>query len=192
MRIKKKAEFPDAFVIEALLKLKKRIYVISTDGNFADVHENLIKLNSLGELLHIYNAHSNAMTEFIQALVKKNENTLLKRLESELSHLPAKMEGSDSIVRLNHDSHVKIDDVWVVSIKDKTAELSIDATYNVIGDIPYEHPTVYWPAEDFQNHLEIGARAEISFKPNNESVFKLNNLRLEENELIIPDNGMSE
>lgn len=184
---KKKSEFPDAFVIEALTSLKKKLYVISADGDFEGAHPDLIQLKTVSELLHIYNTHSNVIAEFIERLVKKHEWKIIKWLEAELSRIPVKVEGTNAEVRVySASSSVRISHSWVVAVKKNTAELSLDVVYEIIGDVKIDEPGIFWE-QGVNQQVGLSAQAEIGFKIHDESFFRLNNGRLDiETELTIP------
>lgn len=71
---KKKAEFRDAFVIEALKRLPDApngIYVVSCDPDFDGADERFHLLASVEQLLSLYNSHTE-VANFVRRLIDKN------------------------------------------------------------------------------------------------------------------------
>jgi len=104
---KKKSEFPDAFVLEAL-KSKAGIndeivYVVSDDPDFANACNQPSHLECIETLPHFldrYNAHADTINQ-VHATVKKNFKQIEKQLQDILESLPGELRDRSGFVQLN-------------------------------------------------------------------------------------------
>ena len=177
----KKSEFPDAFVVQALINLKKRIYVISADGDFEGTSEEIIQLRSLGEFFQIYNSHTNEVADYVQKLVYKNEAKLISWIQAELGRIPAIPRDSDTQINSGELHVLGITDAWVVSFKRGTAEVSFGFKFQISGETREINEAGYVVREsDFQEEQQSQAQIKVCFDPNDDSVFSYYDLRFNE------------
>lgn len=110
----KKAEFPDAFVLQALQAAIRpnddSLYVISDDSDFEKAcqgNPKLVHLKSLSRLLNLVHEHDIAVKQ-VRATIDKNFNVIKKKLEAILKSLPPGLRDAEGTVTLNS---IRLDDV---------------------------------------------------------------------------------
>ncbi len=173
---KKKSEFPDAFVIESLLSLKKKVYVISVDGGFSGAHANLIVLRDLGELLHIYNSSASQTAEYVRKLILgKHRPRILRALEAELSRIPVHgVSGTHCTVRVTDF------DAWVVAFRPHNAKVALDVTCVISGQPSPSIGRYDFGYDEFEQEEEFSAQMDVAFDLKDDSYFSLFNLKMNE------------
>lgn len=145
----KKAEFPDAFVLQAIEAAANRsddcIYVISNDSDFEAACQGspkLVHLKSLSHLLDRVHEHDAAARQ-VNETIQKNFKRIKKELEKILKSLPPELRDAKGTATLNS---VCLDDVL------DTLIASCD------GGIA---------AVDFVCHVAIKALVELAPEPEN-------------------------
>src|ERR1700722_2596302 len=126
---KKKAEFPDAFVLEAL-KAKagvngEALYVISEDSDFVSACKDCAHLEVLPSISHFldrYNAHVEAVKQ-VRATLKQNASRIDVRLESILLGLLGDMGGCPVTVEFESRKIVDVLDSLVISCDEMHASV---------------------------------------------------------------------
>jgi hypothetical protein len=99
---KKKCEFPDAFVLDALTNYSasgRKIYIISGDGDFRSAckgNKSFIFLESLEALLDVYNQHE-ALSTFVHQLVKKNADKIKDNIAQQLGNATFELRGGGEL-----------------------------------------------------------------------------------------------
>jgi hypothetical protein len=134
---KKKSEFPDAFVLEAL-KSKSGIndeivYVVSKDPDFANACKQQPYLECIETLPHFldrYNAHADTINQ-VHATVKKNFKQIEKQLQGILESLPGELRGRSGLVQLSSVQLADILDTLVVSCDGPTASVEFVCSVEV-------------------------------------------------------------
>lgn len=123
----KKAEFPDAFVLQALEAAIRPngdcLYVISNDSDFeaaCNGHSKLIHMKSLSRLLGLVHGHDAAVKQ-IHKTIQKNRKVIEAKLEDILKSLPPELRDAEGAVRINS---IRLDDIFdelIVSCDGETA-----------------------------------------------------------------------
>jgi hypothetical protein len=177
---KKKAEFPDAFVLEAL-KTKaglnsESVYVVSDDPDFANActqNPHLKNIKTLSRFLDLYNGHADTINQ-VHATVTKNFKQIEKELQGIVESLQGVMRGMPGVVRIHSAKVVDILDTLVISCDGPTA--SVEFVCNVEVDASLE--TIF--SEDFQPDFKRVDRTEVvsialdfKFDPTNADVFEV-------------------
>jgi len=177
---KKKAEFPDAFVLEAL-KTKagindESVYVVSADPDYVNACEknpHLENISSLSRFLDLYNGHAETISQ-VHATVTKNLKLIETKLQEIVETLQGGMRGLPGQVRIHSVKVVEILDTLVISCDGPTA--SVEFVSNVAVDASLE--TVF--SEDFQPDFRRVCSAEVvsitldfKFDPANTDVFEV-------------------
>jgi hypothetical protein len=141
---KKKAEFPDAFVLEALKRISRphdAINVVSKDKDFEKACAavpDLVWKDSLARLLSCVNTHD-VKTKQVNDTVRANIQRIKKELQQILSSLPGELEDCQGAVEL---TTVKLDDILdelVVSVNktmaavDFVVHVEVDAVLEFFG-----------------------------------------------------------
>jgi hypothetical protein len=180
---KKKHEFPDAFVLAALeSKLSKYndgIYVISGDPDLAaycNATSKLYHLNSLKQLLAIYNSHQE-FTAYVVKLVKSHTDDIRTQIVKEIMDrifYISDEEGEISDIKVT-DVELN-DDPYIIDISQTEAVFEINFQASFSGNAVYDNPTMgYYDSEDqsyysfgtiekqIESHLDEAAEIKIVF-----------------------------
>jgi len=177
---KKKAEFPDAFVLEAL-KSKSGInnefvYVVSGDQDLANAckqHPHLEYVESLSRFLDCYNAHADTIKQ-VHATVKKNFKMIEKQLQNIVESLPGELQGRSGFVQLDSVELADILDILVVSCDGPTA--SVEFVCHVGVKALLEEMTSTDAQPDFRKIDQkevVNITLEFKFDPANVQAFEV-------------------
>jgi hypothetical protein len=178
---KKKAEFPDAFVLEAL-KAKagmneEALYVITEDFDFVNACTDcahLVVLPTLSHFLDHYNAHLEAVNQ-VRATLKQNAMRIDERLESLLQGLPGDIRDCSGTVEFESREIVDVLDSLVISCDETHASVEFicfieAAAWLEIPPSGGDAPPEYRRAEIRQS---INITLEFRFDPRDPAVFEL-------------------
>ena len=176
---KKKAEFPDALVIEAL-KAKagvnnQVIYVVSEDSDFANACKECPHLElvpTLGHFLDHYNSHAESVKR-IRATLRKNSRKIDERLDEIVNSLSGELDCPGS-VKIAYRKIVDILDSLIISCDEARASVEfvcfveIDAWLEILP--PNAAPPEYRHSEKQQ---AINVTLEFRFDPSDATVFEV-------------------
>lgn len=182
----KKSEFPDAFVIEALSALRKKVYVVSSDEDFKGADKNLIRIKQLGQLLDIFNSHKTGTAEFVKKVVSRHQGEIMNWAQEELRKIPIKFWDETAEIRWAQVTVLQLANAWVVSLKKNVAHVSVDLIYQLSGTAFLGDETVgyiYAPKE-FAEEQAVSGQLKVVFNRKNESTFKFYGKRLDVGEQL--------
>jgi hypothetical protein len=174
---KKKSEFPNAFVLEAL-KSKAGIndeivYVVSKDPDFANAckqHPYLECIETLPHFLDRYNAHADTINQ-VHATVKKNFKQIEKQLQGILESLPGELRGRSGFVQLSSVQLADILDTLVVSCDGPTASVEFVCHVEVKASLEITDSTDAQPDFREVDRLKVvNITLEFKFDPANAEV----------------------
>jgi hypothetical protein len=177
---KKKSEFPDAFVLEAL-KSKAGIndeivYVVSDDPDFANACNQPSHLECIETLPHFldrYNAHADTINQ-VHATVKKNFKQIEKQLQDILESLPGELRNRSGFVQLNSVQLADILDTLVVSCDEPTASVEFVCHAEVKASLEIPDSTDAQPAFREIDQMDVvNITLEFKFDPANADVFEV-------------------
>jgi hypothetical protein len=177
---KKKSEFPDAFVLEAL-KSKAGIndeivYVVSDDPDFANACNQPSHLECIETLPHFldrYNAHADTINQ-VHATVKKNFKQIEKQLQDILESLPGELRDRSGFVQLNSVQLTDILDTLVVSCDEPTASVEFVCHAEVKASLEIPDSTDAQPAFREIDQMDVvNITLEFKFDPANADVFEV-------------------
>jgi len=177
---KKKAEFPDAFVLEAL-KSKSGInsecvYVVSGDQDLAGAcrqHPHLEHVESLSRFLDCYNAHADTIKQ-VHATLKKNFKKVEKQLQNIVESLPGELQGRSGFVQLDSVQLADILDILVVSCDGPTASVEFVCHVEVKASLEIVTSTDAQPDFRKVDQMEVvNITLEFKFDPANVQVFEV-------------------
>lgn len=143
---KKKNEFPDAFVIEALkewCELKnEKIYVLSDDGDFKDSlksSNNLLYIKSLEEYLDLFNKFTNDLPDKILDILDRHNfrEVITKDIEVKFPELVFWLNDEDGDVSDIDVKDVIIEDQYVIEAVNNSATIEFDAVINFSASISF-------------------------------------------------------
>jgi hypothetical protein len=178
---KKKAEFPDAFVLEAL-KAKagvngQSIYVVSEDSDFASACKECSYLELVPTLAHFldrYNSHAESVKQ-VRATLRKNSKKIDEKLDEIVNSLSGELDCAGS-VQIAYRKIVDVLDSLIISCDEARASVEfvcfveIDAWLEIRP--PNDAPPEYRNAEKQQT---INITLEFRFDPSNAAVFEVEN-----------------
>ncbi|MGO8837059.1 MAG: PIN domain-containing protein [Limisphaerales bacterium] len=177
---KKKSEFPDAFVLEAL-KSKAGIndeivYVVSKDPDLANAckqHPYLECIETLPHFLDRYNAHADTINQ-VHATVKKNFKQIEKQLQDILESLPGELQDRSGFVQLNSVQLADILDTLVVSCDGPTASVGFVCHVEVKASLKVTDSTdAHSDFREIDQMEVVNITLEFKFDPANADVFEV-------------------
>jgi hypothetical protein len=176
---KKKAEFPDALVLEALRAKAgingESIYVISEDTDFAAACKECMHLEILPTLSHFlncYNEHAETVKN-VRATLRNNAKKIDQKLDDILNSLSGELDCAGSI-QFAHRKIVDILDELVLSCYEDKASVEfvcfveIDAWLEIR---PRDNATPEY--RHAEKHQAISLTLDFKFDPSNPSVFEV-------------------
>jgi hypothetical protein len=177
---KKKAEFPDSFVLEALKSKaginSECVYVVSGDTDISKACTPSTFLEHIATLPHFldrYNAHADTI-KLVHATVKKNFKQIEKKLQDILESLPGELRGRSGFVQLNSVQLADILDTLVVSCDGPTASVEFVCHAEVKASLETTDSIDAQP--DFReiDQMEVvNITLEFKFDPANAEVFEV-------------------
>jgi hypothetical protein len=178
---KKKAEFPDALVLEAL-KAKagvngEDLYIISEDSDFVNAckeYAHLEVLPSLSHFLDRYNAHVEAVNQ-VRATLKHNATRIDEKLDSILNALPGELLDCSGTVEFESRKIVDVLDSLVISCEEIHA--SVEFVCFIEADAWLEiHPSGGGASPEYrraEKRQSISITLEFRFDPKDPTIFEL-------------------
>ena len=125
---KKKSEFPDAFVLEALKSKAGRnsesVYAISEDPDFVAAckeHPHLEQLPSIGHFLDLWNVHTDSVKQ-VRSTLRRNVKKIHEELDRIVEGISGEMDASGSVA-MSHRKIVDILDELVISCDETKASV---------------------------------------------------------------------
>lgn len=207
-RGKKKNEFPDAFVIAALASWAdandQEMYVVSLDNDMKDacvLQKRLHHLQRIADFLDLVLDSDDDTTEYVHALVDKNLEQLMARVQEEfhwLGFILARTDGADGDVEDVTAEDAEILDYSVVALGEDTATIEVQATVEYSAAVSYEDlDTAIWDSEnkvlitfdtvdaDVQENVVIHAHIDVSFSKTDPSLFEAGPIEFVEKDVIV-------
>ena len=158
---KKKAEFPDAIVLNSILSRVSddECHIISTDPDWKDFckeYSNLIYYDNIGSFIHYCNEKGFAVTGEIQEAIKQKENEITQYIKKQIQNhellVSPDFNVADEYVEIIDDIDVKyLSDYNVIDIDESKysstieVECSIDFVANITGN---DYNTASYDKED--------------------------------------------
>jgi len=176
---KKKAEFPDAFVLEALKSQIGRhgqsIYVISEDPDFENACKEspqLERLPTISHFLNLWNVHSETIKQ-VRTTLRANAAIIHETLDRIIEGLSGEMDCPGS-VKISHRKIVDILEELVISCDDANASVVFICYVEFVAwleihpasDAPYD----YRCADTGQT---VSVTLDFRFDPTNAKVFEV-------------------
>lgn len=157
----KKAEFPDAFVLNAVNSISKqrghKLYVVSEDRDvksFCAVHDNLISIARLEELLALVLKNSERLAEpakFADEIYTEFEPVIKQRIQEKLDEAEFELDDDFSEVEVNHIDVEKIEYLSrnLVDVSKEGATFEVMVRVSVIANISIpDYDRSPWDSED--------------------------------------------
>jgi len=195
---KKKYEFPDAFILNALkdwcFKNKIKIIAISADKDFEKFCKNESQFQyfpSLYEFVDYVLMDQDNVVAVIHDIIKQNDKIIQKEIESEIENLGVYLGDAEGEVIFNDIMNFSILESSVVHLEGNTANivcqvdttLSFDANYwdpdswmsvkdDGVKEIIYHHRIEGEVTREFNIEVEF----EIKFDPKKSKIIEINNV----------------
>lgn len=153
---KKKDEFPDAFVLEALedwcKEHNERMYLVSTDGDLKDHcvnSNNLVTLEKLAEFISLVEFHDEILAPTVDALLEKNATAVEESVSQEFLNQGFWIDDQEGDVNEVNVKNIEILDRLVLEVDQNTAAIQVDAKIMFEADITYDDlDTASYDSED--------------------------------------------
>jgi len=176
---KKKSEFPDAFVLEALKSKAgqngESVYVISEDSDFSSACKecpHFEQLPSIAHFLNLWNVHSDSIKQ-VRATLRANIKKIHNLLDQVVEGISGEMDAPGS-VKISHREIVDVLDELVISCDDSKAstEFVCYVEFDAFLEI---HPPHNAHAEQRQAHAgqSVNITLEFDYDPTNPKVFEV-------------------
>ena len=160
---KKKSEFPDAFVLEALKSKAgvngESVYVISEDPDLEAACKespHLEHLPSVAHFLDLWNLHSNTIKQ-VRATLRDNSSRIHNELDRIVESISGEMD-TPGVVEMSHRKIADILDELVISCDASKASVEFVCFVEFEGYLEI-HPTNNAPVE--HRHAESGQEVEL-------------------------------
>jgi len=147
---KKKAEFPDAFVMAALEdwcgQNKQELYIVSSDGDMeatCSAKGPLFHLKSMGEFVDLVLRDEDDETEFLAQFFVDNPLPIIQAITAEFEDRMMYLEDEDGDGEASV-SEVDLGSAAVVSLEENEAVLELDATVSFSAHVSYQDRDLTW------------------------------------------------
>ena len=152
----KKSEFPDAFVVEAMIDWTKKknadLFVVSGDKPLVEACEECPELHAKGSLVEVLDhvaSDDKKVAEFIRSQLKDGAHVIAKEAKSQFEDLGfyVEDEDGDAEVEVTHTELADEPEIMDITGKEATVQMVFDAQYN--AHLSYEDSTTgMWDSED--------------------------------------------
>lgn len=172
---KKKAEFPDAFVVAALeawcAEKGESIYVVSTDGDLQSACGDdgpLLHLKSTAEFVDlVLREEDDEKAEFLAQLFIDNPKPIIGAITRQFEDRYVRLQDEDgdgeaSVV------DVKLGSAAVVELQDSEAVLELDAEVSFTASVSFRDPDMTWNSkhEDLERTEWVPVEVRVKFDQN--------------------------
>lgn len=176
---KKKSEFPDAFVLEALKSRAgtngESVYVVSEDPDLEAACKEcqyLEHLPSVGHFLDLWNLHSTTIKQ-VRATLRQNSSKIHEHLERIVDSISGEMD-APGVVEMSYRNIVDVLDELVISCDDSQASVEFVCYVKFEGFLeihsPNNAPLEYRQAERQQTVI---ITLEFKFDPSDPNIFNV-------------------
>jgi len=153
---KKKAEFPDAFVIEALESWCKengeKLYVVSSDKDMEKSCEKsyyLVHLDSIAKFIDIIEFHNKMLAPKVRELIEANIEKIKESIAESFCEEGFWIDDQDGDVNEVRVNELDIEDILLLDIKKDYAVAQVSVKTNYSADITYDDlDTAIYDSED--------------------------------------------
>lgn len=136
-------EFRDAFSllsIRSALNTHEKVYVISADPDhiaFCDANERFISVETLSELLDIYNKHNDERTNFIERFLEIKKEEITRQIKSQLEEAEAYNSSTWEDAEIDSFEVVEIEEFepQIIYLDDESCQITFDVTAKFLVDV---------------------------------------------------------
>jgi hypothetical protein len=176
---KKKAEFPDAFVLQALKAAtagaREPMYVVSDDEDFAKAcseNPKLLYKKSISHFLDEVHTHD-AAVKHVRATLRHNSLLIDQKLEKFFNSIPVELAERDAVLQ---DSSIAIADTLdelIVSCDEETAAVEFACLITVDAHFEYENEEGEIERDWKRTQEFASITLEFHFDPKDPSIFEV-------------------
>ena len=153
---KKKAEFPDAFTLEALeawcSKNDERMYVVSTDPDLrshCDTSERLILLSKLAEFISLVEFHDEVLSPSVMSLIDRNKEAIEEAISESFCNEGFWIDDQDGDVNEVRVNNIEIQEILLLEVDQNSAVVQVDVKTEFTADLTYDDlETASYDSED--------------------------------------------
>lgn len=153
---KKKAEFPDAFAIEALEdwcdKNDELMYVASTDPDLkshCETSGRLISLAKLAEFISLVEFHDEVLSPSVISLIEKNEEVVKESISESFCDEGFWIDDQDGDVNEVRVENIDVQEILLLEVDQSSAVVQIDVKTEFSADLTYDDlDTASYDSED--------------------------------------------
>lgn len=153
---KKKAEFPDAFTVQAIEdwcnKNDEKVYIVSTDNDLKKVCETnskLIFVSKIAEFISLIEFHDEVLAPSVKSLIERNLDMIKDVISEkfcEQGFWIDDQEGDVNEVRVND---IDIDEILLLEVDKNTAVVQLIVRTSFSADLTYDDlDTAIYDSED--------------------------------------------
>lgn len=196
---KKKSEFPDAFVLNALEKWAEdnncKFYIASKDPDmhkYCEQSERLIAVDSSAKFIDLVVSQDETLAQHVRDLMDTHDKEIVNAAEQMFQNLGFWLDDQDGDVNEVKVTRVDLDDYSVLDIREDGALLQVNATVYFIADVIYDDlDTAIYDSEDkvliplqtiheeIEQEADITLTLEIGIDVENPDIFKIESLKIE-------------
>lgn len=153
---KKKAEFPDAFAIEALedwcKENNEKIYVASTDPdltNHCETSDNLISLNKLAEFISLIEFHDEVLAPSVMKLLDHKQDVIKDAISESFCEQGFWIDDQDGDVNEVRVNDIEVEEFLLLEVDKSSAVVQVEVKTNFSADLTYDDlDTASYDSED--------------------------------------------
>lgn len=196
---KKKAEFPDAFMLEALevwCKQNKEImYVASTDQDFQSHCESsnrLLLLSKLAEFISLIEFHDEVLSPSVTSLMYKNAEIVKEAISESFCNEGFWIDDQDGEVNEVTVNSLELQDVLLLEVDPNSAVFQVDVKTEFSADLTFDDlDTATYDSEDkvlipwrtidktVDHEVEYAAIVKIDHDLNDPEYFSIESIKIE-------------
>lgn len=196
---KKKHEFPDAFVVEALENLcmhnNDLMYIVSTDQDMqscCDPSASLIAINKLAEFIDIVEFHDDVLAPSIYTLIDNNIAAIKAAISDSFEYKGFWIEDQEGDVNSVSIDDISITDTLILDVDNESAIVQLDVITVFSADLSYDdYETAIYDHEDkiampwrtietsVQRTIEYSATISVQHNIDDPNYFVLENVELD-------------
>jgi len=182
------------------MKEKKKLYVVSGDSDFHEVckiNSSLIYLESVENLLDIYNSHE-ALSTFVHRLVKTHSEIIKDEIWQQIEQATFRVKNNAGDIQSISVEKVTINALSLIDLKETEATFQVKGRAHVVARVSVENAYSYFEQiygqipqnqdqKTVRNWLDYKTFMAFAFERGVENKFEVLSLDIENATFLIPD-----
>lgn len=140
---KKPNEFRDAFsllAIRSALRGQEKVYVVSADPDhkaFCEENESFVSVDTLSELLDIYNKHNDQRSQFVEEFLLRKKEDIKKTIKEQLEQANAYNFSTWEDAELDSFEVIEVEDFepQIIHLDDESCQIIFDVSVKLHADV---------------------------------------------------------